>query len=349
MKTGLRACRVIACAFLISVMACAQAQNSSKAVAVVNGESITEDQVQKEAATELQRLEQKREQFLAGNQREKKKAVEDALAELVTEKLLGAEAKKRGVTIDQLVRQEVQDKVQVPSEDAIRKFYDDNKARIKGTFIETALDIRNYLMEDENDRMFAALLSKLRKDYGYKSLIEPDRTTVVTQGHPSKGPASAPVTIAEFSDFECPYCSGLIPTLKKLEDNYKDKIRIVYRQFPLNNIHPSAQKAAEASLCANEQGKFWQLHDAMFADQKGLSVDALKSKAAALSMNAPAFAACLDSGKHAGAVRDSIVEGSKAGVDGTPALFINGRFLGGNQPYEEIEKIIEDELARLGK
>src|SRR6185503_5378802 len=143
--------------------------------------------------------------------------------------------------------------------------------------------------------------------------------------------------------------SGLLPTLKRLEDNYKDKLRIVYRQFPLNNIHPRAQKAAEASLCANEQGKFWQLHDAMFADQKGLGVDALKVKAAALSMNAQAFATCLDSGKHAAAVRDSIVEGSKAGVDGTPALFINGRFLGGNQPYEEIEKIIEDELARAKK
>jgi protein-disulfide isomerase len=157
------------------------------------------------------------------------------------------------------------------------------------------------------------------------------------------------VTIAEFSDFECPFCSGLLPTLKALEATYKDKIRIVYRQFPLNNIHPNAQKAAEASLCANEQGKFWEMHDAMFADQQRLAVDDLKSKAAALSMNAETFATCLDSGKHAAAVRDSIVEGAKAGVDGTPALFINGRFLAGNQPYAEIEKIIEDELARVTK
>ena len=153
----------------------------------------------------------------------------------------------------------------------------------------------------------------------------------------------------EFSDFECPYCGGLFPTLKQIEEAYKDKIRIVYRQFPLNNLHPHAQKAAEASLCANEQNKFWQLHDAMFTDQKNLTVDDLKAKAAALSMNAATFSTCLDSGKNAAVVRSSLEEGDRLGVDGTPALFINGRYLGGNQPYDAIAKIIEDELLRSGK
>jgi predicted DsbA family dithiol-disulfide isomerase/Skp family chaperone for outer membrane proteins len=336
--------KTVLLAILFSGMAFAQ--NSSKTVAVVNGENITDADVQKEASSELARLDQKRDQFIAGLERDKKKAVEDALNEIVTEKMLSAEAKKRSITIDELIRKEVEDKVPQPSEEAIRKFYDDNKARINGSFIETALNIRNYLMDQSHDDVFGAFLSKLRKDYGFKSMIEPDRTTIAIQGHPSRGLATAPVTIVEFSDFECPYCGALYPTLKKVEETYKDKIRIVYRQFPLNNIHPRAQKAAEASLCANEQGKFWQLHDAMFTDQKNLTVDDLKSKAAVLSMNAEAFASCLDSGKHAAAVRDSIVEGSKAGVDGTPALFINGRFLGGNQPYGEIEKIIEDELTR---
>jgi len=347
MKTVLRPWSLAAVVFLFSGMA--QAQNPAKPVAIVNGEPITEEQVQKEASTELQRLEQKKDQFLAGMERDKKKAVEDALNEIVTAKLLTAEAKKRGIPIDELVKTEVDEKVPVPSEDAVRKFYDANKARINGTFVETALDIRNYLMNEGHDRVFAVLLSKLRKDYDFKSLIEPDRTTVATQGHPSLGSATAPVTIVEFSDFECPYCGGLYPTLKTIEANYKDKVRIVYRQFPLTQIHPRAQKAAEASLCASEQGKFWQLHDAMFTDQQHLAVEDLKGKAAALSMNAEAFATCLDSGKHAAAIRDSIIEGSKAGVDGTPALFINGRFLGGNQPYGEIEKIIEDELTRVKK
>jgi protein-disulfide isomerase len=265
----------------------------------------------------------------------------------VEQKLLAAEAKKRNITVDQLVRDEVDSKVTVPTEETVRKFYDANKSRINGSFIETALEIRSYLMQQEQERMFGALLIKLRRDYGYKSLIEPDRAKVETQGHPTKGPSNAPITIVEFSDFECPYCGGLFPTMQQIEQNYKDKIRIVYRQFPLTNIHPKAQKAAEASLCANEQNKFWQLHDAMFGDQTNLAVDALKGKAASLAMNVEAFAACLDSGKYASAIQASIAEGTKVGVTGTPALFINGRYLGGNQPYGEIEKIIEDELLRV--
>ena len=204
-------------------------------------------------------------------------------------------------------------------------------------------------MQQGQSAAFANFVTKLRKDYGYKSLLEPVRAKVETQGHPSKGPAAAPVTIVEFSDFECPYCSGLFPTLKRVEETYKDKIRIVYRQFPLNNLHPHAQKAAEASLCANDQNKFWQLHDAMFIDQKNLTVEDLKAKAAKLSLDSSAFATCLDSGKHANVVRDSVNEASKLGIDGTPAMFINGRYLGGNQPYDAIAKVIDDELVRTGK
>jgi protein-disulfide isomerase/Skp family chaperone for outer membrane proteins len=347
MKTQLHSWSVAVCLLFVSTVACAQ--NQSKSLAIVNGETITEEQVQKAAAPQLDKLEQRRQQFMVTLERDKKNAVSDALDEIVNEKLLAAEAKKRNIPVDDLLQQEVENKVTAPSEETVRKFYDDNKSMINGSFIETALQIRNYLMQQSHERTFAAFLTKLRKDYGFKSMIEPDRVKVETAGHPTKGPAEAPVTIVEFSDFECPYCSGLFPTLSKIEENYKDKIRIVYRQFPLNNIHPHAQKAAEASLCAHDQNKFWQLHDAMFADQKNLTVDDLKAKAASLSLNAQTFAGCLDSGKYATAVRDSIVEGSKFGVDGTPAMFINGRFLGGNQPYDEIAKIIDDELLRAGK
>jgi protein-disulfide isomerase len=334
---------------LLFAVGSACGQSPSKAVATVNGETITEDMVQKAAAPELDRLEQKRNQFLVTLERDKKAAVEDALDQIVEERLLGAEAKKRDISIDQLVRQEVESKVAVPAEEEIRRFYDANRSRINGSFIETALEIRNFLMQEAQERQFNSYVMKLRREYGYKPLIEPVRVSIATQGHPFKGPANAPVTIVEFSDFECPYCGGLLPTLREIEANYKDRIRIVYRQFPLSNIHPQAQKAAEASLCANEQNKFWQLHDAMFADQTALGVDALKKKAADLSMDTAVFNGCLDSGKHRDAILDSVREGSTAGVDGTPALFINGRFLAGNQPYGEIEKIIEDELLRLGK
>ena len=137
------------------------------------------------------------------------------------------------------------------------------------------------------------------------------------------------MTIAEFSDFECPYCRALLPTLQRITADYKDKVRIVYLQFPLADIHPNALKAAEASLCALEQGQFWQMHDAMFADQAHLGIDDLKRKAAELSLDTQAFARCLESGKHFAQVRNDVSEGVKAGVAGTPAIFINGRIARG--------------------
>jgi protein-disulfide isomerase len=174
----------------------------------------------------------------------------------------------------------------------------------------------------------------------------PERTEIDTAGHPARGSATAPVTIVEFSDFECPFCGRLFPTLKAVENIYLDRVRIVYRQFPLRRIHPLAQKAAEASLCANEQGRFWEMHDSLFGDQEHLTVDALKARAVALKLDTAAFNACLDSGKAVAAIDKDIADGMKAGVTGTPTMFINGRMMVGAQPYAQIQAVIEDELQR---
>jgi protein-disulfide isomerase len=174
----------------------------------------------------------------------------------------------------------------------------------------------------------------------------PPRTEIATAGFPARGPATAPVTIVEFSDFECPFCGRLFPTLKAVENIYLDRVRIVYRQFPLRRIHPMAEKAAEAALCANEQGRFWDMHDSLFSDQEHLMVDALKARAAALKLDTAAFNACLDSGREAATIDKDIAEGTKAGVTGTPAMFINGRMLVGAQPFAAIQAIIEEELQR---
>jgi protein-disulfide isomerase len=321
-------------------------QAANKRLAVVNGETITEKQVQTEAASELDRLEAKRLQFESEWARDKQTALAHQLDQMIEDRVLTAEAKKRGTTTDKLVEDEVDKNVAVPTDDAILKFYNENKARINGTLADTARDIRDYLMERDHDRLFGTFIAGLRKDYKVTSYLEPARTTVATAGFPVLGPATAAVTIVEFSDFECPYCGGLYPTMKEIEKNYKDRIRVVYRQFPLTSIHPHAQKAAEASLCANEQGQFWQMHDAMFTDQGKLEVPDLKAKAAKLSLNATTFNACLDSGKYVAAIKNEILEGAKVGVNGTPSMFINGRFLSGDQPYDEISKIIDDELAR---
>src|SRR5439155_26577544 len=144
------------------------------------------------------------------------------------------------------------------------------------------------------------------------------RAQIATAGFPSRGPADAKVTIVEFSDFECPYCGGLFPTLKQVEKNYAQQVRIVYRQFPLANIHPHAAKAAEASLCAFEQQKFWEFHDSMFSNQQELSIADLKQRAVDLKLDGAKFNQCLDSGKNAAANQKDIQEGARAGVSGTP-------------------------------
>jgi protein-disulfide isomerase len=184
---------------------------------------------------------------------------------------------------------------------------------------------------------------------GPQAPSEPQRTEIATAGYPARGPATAQVTIVEFSDFECPFCGRLFPTLKAVEKIYVGRVRIVYRQFPLRKLHPRAQKAAEASLCAGEQGRFWEMHDSMFSDQEHLTVDALKARAVELKLDTATFNACLDSGKEVAAVDRDIVDGARAGVTGTPTLFINGRKLVGNQPFAAIQAVIEDELQRTKK
>ncbi len=162
---------------------------------------------------------------------------------------------------------------------------------------------------------------------------------------PVKGDSNAKITIIEFSDFECPFCQKVEPTLKKIMDKYAGKVKLVYRDFPLA-IHKNAQKAAEASQCADEQGKFWDYHGLLYANQKALTIADLKKYAVDLKLDATKFNECLDSNKFADEVKKDLADGEAAGVDGTPAFFINGRKIVGAQPYEAFEKIIEEELKK---
>ena len=267
----------------------------------------------------------------------------------IDNKLIDAEAKKRGVTSQALMNTEVDTKAAAPSDQEVKAFYEANKSRINISGDEALRQVRMYLQQQNRNTVYQAWVQKLRSDYKVESFMETPRVQVTTQGYPTLGPATAPITIVEFSDFECPYCAALFPTMKQVETNYKDKVKVVYRQFPLTQIHPNAQKAAEASLCAADQQKFWELHDAMFQDNRNLGIDALKQKAAALKLDTTTFNACLDSAKHAENVKKDIFDGVKAGVTGTPALFINGRFLNGAAPYADIAKIIDEELKNNQK
>jgi protein-disulfide isomerase len=321
-------------------------QTNAKGVAEINGQFITQEELNQAAAEDLKGLETKRLQNDAGLAQDKQEIMTKALDELVANKLIEAEAKKQNVPPEKLLENEVDSKVKAPTEVEAGAFYEANKARIPIPKEQAMPQVMGYLLERNRAQAHEAFVKRLKKDYGYKSYLEPLRINIETTGYPTLGPASAPVTIVEFSDFECPFCGGLFPTLKRIERDYADKIRVVYRQFPLASIHPHAEKAAEASLCAFEQQHFWEFHDSMFGNQKELTVDDLKKRAVDMKLDSQKFNDCIDSGREVPAIQKDIQEGARGGVSGTPAMFINGRFLSGNQPYEAIKDLIDDELER---
>jgi protein-disulfide isomerase len=312
------------------------AASPTDTLAEVAGQKITRADVEQLLAAQLAELDRQRQTL-----------VEKGLDYLIEQKLLETEAAARKVSVDDLIKAEIDDKAGDVSDEDAKAFYDANKSRINGEYDALAPKIKQYLAQQKRQELRDQLVASLRAKYPTKNLLPIERADVAEAGSPAKGPADAPVTVIEFSDFECPFCGRIEPTLEKIEKTYGDQIRFVFRQFPLS-IHPHAQKAAEASLCANEQGKFWEMHDAMFSDQHSLGVDQLKSKAASLGLDADKFNACLDGDKFDATIKADIADGQKAGVGGTPALFVNGRFINGAVPYEDIAKVIDDELARKG-
>jgi protein-disulfide isomerase len=177
--------------------------------------------------------------------------------------------------------------------------------------------------------------------------FKPYRLAFTNEGAPALGKKGAPVEVVEFSDFQCPFCQRFAPTLKRVEQEFGDKVYIVYRQYPIPSLHANAIKAAEASLCAHEQGKFWELHDLMFAEQDRLDVTNLKEKARRLGMNQSRFNSCLDSGRYVEQVQKDQQEGARTGMTGTPAVFVNGiEIPGGAVSYEVVREAIQKELTR---
>lgn len=169
---------------------------------------------------------------------------------------------------------------------------------------------------------------------------------VSIEGRPYQGPDDARVTIVEFSDYQCPFCSRHFrDTVPQLLSQYQGEIKYVVLNFPLSNIHPMAQKAAEAAECALDQGEFWEFHDTLFENQSALDTASLKKYAADLGLDTGSFNTCLDSGDKAQQVRSDLQAGQAAGVRGTPTFFINGQRLVGAVPLNRFQTLIDGELG----
>lgn len=309
--------------------------------ATIGDEKITFAQVHDRAGERLDMMEG---QF----RRSRDKMLAAALDSLIRERLFQDEAKKEGKTVDDLIASAGGGGD--PTDIEIENWFKDNQARVAGrTLDQLKSQIADLLRNQHRADAIDKLEQRLKTERKVTVAFEPHRLQFNNEGAPTKGKDNAPITLVEFSDFQCPYCQLAAPVLHQVAENYKDKVRIIYRQFPIQSLHPYAPKAAEASLCANDQGKFWEMHDAMFGDQKKLSVSDLKQTAGRLGMNQKKFDQCLDSGRYVEQVQNDEKEGQRAGINGTPAMFINGTYVeGGSVPYSVLSALLDKELVRLG-
>jgi protein-disulfide isomerase len=268
-----------------------------------------------------------------------------ALDDIVAERLLDAEAKAQGLDRDALVQREITSKVTAPTDADIDFWYQTNPDRVQGRPLEQLREaIRAFLTTTRSEEARTTYLNSLKEKTTIVTSLEPPRQQVATAGHASRGAADAKVEIVEFSDFQCPFCQQAFPTVQRILSSYGDRIKFVYRHYPLPN-HPNAFPAAEASACAGAQGKFWEYHDRLFANPTQLADADLKQHAAALGLDTAAFAACVDGHQMKAKIEQDFQEGEMAGVSGTPAFFINGRQLEGAQPFELFKRVIDEELA----
>lgn len=249
--------------------------------------------------------------------------------QMVDDLLLLAEASKRQVGPEEIIRKEISEKVQTPTEAEVTKFYSDNKARISGELNSVKNQLVAYLQSENRKKLEKELSDKLRQNAEVKWLItEPPQPVqaVSVDDDPSKGPAGAPVTVVEFTDFQCPACAAMHPILEEVLKSYGAQVRFVVRDYPLQN-HEWAKKAAEAANAANAQGKFFEYAALLFQRQKALDVASLKKYASELGLNRVRFDSELDKGIYADEVKHDLNDGEIYGVRGTPSIFINGVLL----------------------
>ena len=271
---------------------------------------------------------------------ERYEAMKSQLDSLVAERLFALEAAARGVSVEDFERAEVYAKMEPVSPEQVRDFYDANAERMPQSFEELEGRITVHLQRQAELRRREALARELRERYPVRISLAPPRADVHADDDPFMGPADAPVTLIEFSDFQCPYCRRVQGVLKRLMTAYHGQLKLVFRDFPLRQIHPEAQKAAEAAQCANEQGQFWQYHDRLFA-ATALGVADLKQYALEMGLDAEGFNDCLDSGKFSQEVQRDIDDARTAGVHATPSFFVNGLPINGAVPFERFVEMVE--------
>jgi protein-disulfide isomerase len=327
----------LALALLLPVSAFAQAGAPTEVVATVGDQTITRAQLEKSVKAQLIEVDNQRYDIL-----------EEGLNNLVSESLLGVEAKAQGKTVEDLQKELMTAPVAEPTAEEIQKVYDDHQKDLGGKPLDEVKGrIVEYLKSQKRAESAQALLATLRAKYPTSIKLTPPVVEVSDGGRESRGgSASAPVTIIAFSDYECPFCKRSEGTIAEVMAMYGDKVRYVHRDYPLP-FHKDARKAARAARCAGEQGKFWPVHDALYKSDS-LADDKVDAIITSSGCDKAKWDKCMTEDHFKTMIDEDMTAGGDVGVSGTPAYFINGRMLSGAQPIDRFKTIIDAEIAKSG-
>lgn len=303
-------------------------------VATLNGEPIYEKDLAAASEGQMRQLRRQEYEIKLG-----------ALEAVINQRLVETEARARKTDVEKLMAEEVDAKAPPPTDEEVQAYYQSQKERINRPLEAVEAQLRKGLWQVKLQGAREQFYRRLRDKAKISIWLQPPKVEVAVDPSRIRGDAGAPVTIVEFSDFQCPFCQRVQPALLELLSKYRGKVRLAYRDFPLAEIHSRAHKAAEASRCAGDQGAFWTYHDRLYADISKLGDDDLKAHARALKLDEARFSGCLDSGRYTAAVDEDQRLGVSAGVNGTPAFLVNGVMLEGAQPIAAFESLIEAELA----
>ena len=269
-----------------------------------------------------------------------------ALEQMASERALEEEASKAGKDRETLLKEEVEKRAAV-SDEEVRKYYDENKERFRNMPFEKASPaVRRQLLAQRQMAAMQEYVGGLRTTLGYENQLQPPRFEIAVGASPAQGPADAPITLVEFSDYECPFCKAAAPILKQVQERYPTQLRLVYKNFPIDS-HPKAKPAAEAAMCAAEQGKFWEYDQKLFEKAPQIGVEYLAPIAVEAGLDKAKFEECLNSHRTAAAVQADLDAGKKAGVVGTPSFFVNGVPIAAGRTLNDFAKAIDAELERL--
>jgi len=280
---------------------------SKDILAMIGDRAITDAQIEELAGERLARV--KAEEYTIKRQ---------VLDEYILQALLEKEAKARNISVEELRRREIDQRVVPVTEDAKRAVYESNPQSFQGKSEAEALaQIESNLLRIRLQEARKRFTDAMKETNAVRIFYSAPRVAVDTKNEPSKGLDAAPVTLVAFSDYQCPYCSRIEPTFRQIEKKYGNRLRMVYRDFPLSQIHANAIKSAEAAECARDQGKFWEMHDRLFSNQQALSPPDLKKSASDLGLDTAKFGECLDSGVKAAEWQKDLRDGQRYGVSGT--------------------------------